>query len=388
MDGAAMGAVAGCTAAGGQCVVVYLVHGTWPEGIVRALGDTVKRVFGKDTYRSVSGNTCWFQNDHPFRKELEKGLVVKGFKPDIRTFVWNGANSFRSRESAAAALAQQLSQGLACGVRQIVIAHSHGGTVALRALELMPTGAEQIEVVTLASPFLRVEAFGSSKPLGTAVSLSLFLLFCVIGVWSAWRYGQSAVDLVLFSVAVVLGLIARGIGTMRAFVKKHIIDRQPGRFLGARILCIRGMADEADMGISLGIIGCNVIRTLVVLYGKLLSRASTFLMVSGYLALIGVMTYALVAEHPETIRRWIVCVGAVALGLIVLVGVASLLQGALGVELAFAGFNVLTTVESSPDAARDRIEVVTLVATHDSSEGLRHAVYLHAECIPKILESI
>jgi hypothetical protein len=187
--------------AGSKRIIVHLVHGTWPEGpLVAALRCVRKSLL----YPPIEGEQYWFQTRHPFRLELERRLCADGLKPDIRAFIWSGANSFRARASAAEEFVPHLARGIREETRQIVVAHSHGGTLAMLALKLISEGAtpntitqdgtlqwlpcrrksarereldvkevvelpieraqdgaRQIELVTMATPFLRVERFGS-----------------------------------------------------------------------------------------------------------------------------------------------------------------------------------------------------------------------------------
>jgi hypothetical protein len=131
-----------------------------------------------------------------------------------------------------------------------------------------------------------------------------------------------------------------------------------------------------------------VIRTLLVLFGKRLSGVSILLLAFGYVGLVGLMTYALFANPSDPVLHAIYFASLGAGALIVCMVLASLLQGALGVELAWAGYNFLTTVESVPDAGRQQLEVTTLVGAQDSAEGLRHAIYLHPDCVASIVKGV
>jgi hypothetical protein len=85
----------------------------------------------------------------------------------MRRLLWTGENSIRIRDETAQVLAKQLSAEHAehPQATQLVIAHSHGGNMALRALHhLKQRDASQLSgadksnplVVTLATPFIEV----------------------------------------------------------------------------------------------------------------------------------------------------------------------------------------------------------------------------------------
>jgi pimeloyl-ACP methyl ester carboxylesterase len=116
-------------------LVVTLVHGTWARG------------------------APWTQLDSPFCNQLREELTnhsaasVKFFRID-----WSGGNSHRDRRIASIALRKQLLAQLQAlpHARHYVVAHSHGGNVALRAVHNSPTLIRELSgIVAIATPFLR-----------------------------------------------------------------------------------------------------------------------------------------------------------------------------------------------------------------------------------------
>jgi hypothetical protein len=79
-------------------------------------------------------------------------------------FLWSGYNSFAARADAACSLRAALRESARehPGVRQVVLAHSHGGTVAVKALDThdeLRGGGETPDVralLTLGTPFVRL----------------------------------------------------------------------------------------------------------------------------------------------------------------------------------------------------------------------------------------
>jgi hypothetical protein len=87
---------------------ITLVHGTWAD------------------------TKGWVAPGSFLRRELEHGLA----NVVIREFSWTGANTHAARTGAGVGLARFIRDGHAQypGARHFVIAHSHGGNVALYAM--------------------------------------------------------------------------------------------------------------------------------------------------------------------------------------------------------------------------------------------------------------
>ena len=124
--------------------VVHLIHGTWPYGLLAHYLPRLRRPAA-----------TWFYESSSFCTALKAALP-----PDVtvRTFHWSGDNSYLERHLAADRLARELYDFYLKDdeTRHVLIAHSHGGNVAMLAARhpLMPPLAG---IATLASPFLHVE---------------------------------------------------------------------------------------------------------------------------------------------------------------------------------------------------------------------------------------
>src|SRR3954452_3907932 len=140
---------------GAACdLFIILVHGTWPRGwrsVVFApfYGTRPSRSFPK---------SLWFADGSEFRNRLTAALSKRGFSAQISPFLWSGANSVRERDKAARELAEHIraKQSDYPGSTQVVIAHSHGGNVALRALDQLGGRCDEIFVATIATPFVEI----------------------------------------------------------------------------------------------------------------------------------------------------------------------------------------------------------------------------------------
>lgn len=111
-------------------IVITLVHGTWAR------------------------RSQWISPESTFSQALCSSLA-----PNIVTtkeFRWSGRNSVSARHQASADLALQLEHSLELwpDARHFIIGHSHGGTVAFKALADSRLQARIDGVITLSTPFI------------------------------------------------------------------------------------------------------------------------------------------------------------------------------------------------------------------------------------------
>jgi hypothetical protein len=132
----------------GVRISITLVHGTWPKGIL----PSPSRLWG--------GSRYWFEPGSNFWNCLLQSLKSRGLSPSssIKAFSWSGANSILERDRAAHNLARLLVDERRSDheLRQWIVAHSHGGNVALRALQILPKDFTSISVTTIATPFVEL----------------------------------------------------------------------------------------------------------------------------------------------------------------------------------------------------------------------------------------
>lgn len=208
--------------AGPHPCIVTLVHGTWARGVLWASdhdysglkpyrperrpstlrGELVEAI--KSYWRGVR----WFDWPSEFRAKLGGHLANAGFDSTIRAFRWSGSNSIYARQAAAKKLAAILRSDLNRfpDVPSVIVAHSHGGNVALLALSELGSDAARVRVVTLATPFLRVlptrfYPFEFFLQLVVAMVL-LTLSFLGLGLWQAENHVDSYV--IVFASIVIL----------------------------------------------------------------------------------------------------------------------------------------------------------------------------------------
>src|SRR5258708_11469269 len=134
---------------------ITLVHGTWPRNVWRDV--FLNPFYGKWPTRFFP-NSLWFADGSEFRNRLTAGLSTRGLSARISPFLWSGANSVRERDKAAQELVEHIcaKQSDYPGSIQVVIAHSHGGNVAVRALDQLGVTGDEIFIATIATPFVEI----------------------------------------------------------------------------------------------------------------------------------------------------------------------------------------------------------------------------------------
>jgi pimeloyl-ACP methyl ester carboxylesterase len=176
--------------------VITLVHGTWAR------------------------NATWVKPDSRMCKhlrELDPNVI-------IRSFQWSGGNSHRARLKAADALVKQLSETFSQyrTAEHHIVAHSHGGNVALYALRDPGVCARIASVVCLATPFIHVEA----RPLKPALSVLRLLVYsAALGSFAVLAFASILFMLmsVLYFPESELAVLMRSMGLPRALTIMGII---------------------------------------------------------------------------------------------------------------------------------------------------------------------
>src|SRR5262245_45324292 len=162
-------------------LLITLVHGTWPRGLFPKIARFKQWVRGLMRRKRLGPPPFWFEEGSPFLARLSPELCDIPHK--IKALPWSGANSIFIRDKIAVELAEDLSAEHAehPQATQLIIAHSHGGNIALRALhhlkEHSVAQAANPLIVALATPFIEVQHadFGSAPSLvRAAVGLALW----------------------------------------------------------------------------------------------------------------------------------------------------------------------------------------------------------------------
>lgn len=367
-------------------LLVTLVHGTWPRGFFPML-------------RRRNRGPLWFEESSPFlaRLSAEFGDIPHKIKP----LPWSGENSIFARDATAYVLAEYLSaeHNEHPQATQLIIAHSHGGNIALRALHLLQQrdssqlcgGDSAIPlVVTLATPFVEVHPadFGqrpSIVRIGICTSVAMLLIFLAVAISGVEVHSP---PMLIFAAVVVLLTVflswywISGKATVTARQNKVKVLTDATRFgeivsaQAQRLLVIRAIDDEASLALALGTIFHYVAtRTINYLFPVLLILIP---LLSSMLALLPC--------GPSGGSRYRVAEVA-AYALIMLLGALTVVSRSVhGRELAVTPMECQINTQSVPDAT-DLSQIVTLIS-HGYVKSLRHGIYEHENCARAILDWI
>lgn len=320
-----------------RCSIIT-VHGTWGRGI-----------FPSDDLYSPR----WFDIESQFCREIRLALQDQGISPFFRPFLWSGANSIFERDQAA----HQLGAVIRDEQRQshtdfiVLICHSHGGNVALRALELTNIDPKSVLVVTLSTPFLII-----NKRKSESFLLLCFFLICANAIFLLNTLKVIPIIGYMLCVAlssilcfrVILGLSRDGFMCRRA---QRIAEASRYGNIGdhlTRMLVIRGVDDEASYALH---------------FGGMFARLSYFFvaewvpaMFFRFLILFSIGWF--LSDWPNVTQLYFTYILAIyGLGAVLLAGI---FKSFLGRELWIGCAGCEVAVDSSPDA-KGNLDVVTLV---------------------------
>ncbi|MET4628419.1 hypothetical protein ABIB83_005452 [Bradyrhizobium sp. I1.8.5] len=148
---------------------IILVHGTWGRGFWAKRLDQPALlpldVCGPSPDADID-EPCkserllrWFETGSAFHVELTRAMHAEGLEFNASSFLWNSNNSIVDRNDAAVCLARHIRslQAEAPNDLILIIAHSHGGNVAVRAIHIAGAAhTGNVKLVTLATPFLKI----------------------------------------------------------------------------------------------------------------------------------------------------------------------------------------------------------------------------------------
>jgi hypothetical protein len=384
-------------------LLITLVHGTWPRGLFPRLSRFKKRVW-ELMRRQPSGPPppFWFEEGSPFlaRLSTELGDIFHKITP----LPWSGANSIFVRDKTAHRLTEHLSAEHAehPQATQLIIAHSHGGNIALRALHLLhqPDGSRLCHadgadplVVTLAAPFVEVHHadFGDEP---TWVRAALF-----VALWTpSWVLAKAFFPMNEFGTPLLISgavsLVFGGFSWWYCYSKRaarrrqdHVEILKTATRLGEivspqaqRLLIIRAIDDEASLVLAFSTIANSFItRAIRYIRWIIFGPISAIL-----LSVVVIRCFKISFEQGFKQADWyedVIKVGCSAL-ILFLFGLLSVARTAHGRELAVSPMELQINTQSAPDA-KGLSEIVTLVRrTH--AKSLRHGIYEHEDCAKTI----
>ena len=416
---------------GSDCdLFITLVHGTWPRNVWRDVFLTP--FYGKWPSRSFP-KSLWFADGSEFRNRLTAALSKRGLSVRISPSLWSGANSVRERDKAAHKLVEHIraKQSDYPGSTQVVIAHSHGGNVALRALDQLGVTGDEIFIATIATPFVEILrtklSSAETRRIDVMVSATTSVLIPQYAIdikntyFPALNQNVLPFDVLPFIVGLVslvtfflfFRLRARntrkvdelvGLTSLSSSVRKH------------PLLVLRAVDDEASLALAAATIGNRFSRLLekssykiwvslpflailLVVFILVLLAIKFFVPLDDFMA-SAFMTRFLQLLQPISNFSWFEWLPALARGLVLAFFAFLFSPGAFnsayGRELLpiFQGCEINS--QSAPDSIDRQSEfqsestptnwamVVTLHQAEEARRGLRHGLYDDPQCAERI----
>jgi hypothetical protein len=387
--------------------LVALVHGTWPRGFIRWIVPAWSKVFGD--------KIAWFDEGSDFRTELLYRASRDEVDVEFLPFEWSGNNSVLARATAATQLSAVLKARIERDgkAQHVIIAHSHGGNVALRAVELLEGDmASKLRIVTLATPFLQVH----KNHLGRLYFLTAAVIYSAVPIYFAMKVGKPLAEhperiLLGFMLAdwwarVVVGfLLSVSIYSLyklyrlcRWFVVSDYSMQEKANALikainyDARnyppILVLKGVRDEAALALAVG----SFLTLMSRIFGpELLQTVRTSLVLGVAIVAIPPLAVILSAYSPTwvvpnpTLEYFLLELPFQMAMLLLLLRLIEILgRTFFGREMAFASDLLELDVSAIPDCSNN-VEVQTLGPEFgERNKGLRHGVYSHGQSLFRI----
>lgn len=371
-------------------VVIHLVHGTWPKGLADRLRSSLARIpFARFLARKRLASKTWLDRGSDFQRTIEQGI---GTHVRFSKFMWSGANSQRARQTAAERLYRHLDRSIRRlpDASHFVVAHSHGGNVAVLALGDPTRRALPVRgVATMATPFLQFRRFRGShvaeafryQPL---IAFEIAVVFAVIlglteAGWTREVFFQSAAWGALLALPASL-LAPRN--TWNHFRTKT------GHLKNSELLVIRATGDEATILLAGAQLTGYLADTMWRICSKPLVRlfdlrpAFRLALFATYLAGATILTLGYPPIKSLPLAGHIVVQFTLLVAIFQVVGGLLLLPAAIvhalaiGPEMLLGGFVNIVRVEATPPRWEGRLANIDLTAADTTRAGLNH--YIHA----------
>lgn len=192
----------------------------------------------------------WWQTGSAFTNRLVERLSARGIpQPDIVPVHWSGKNSDHDRLKGAETLARVLRRLDREGRSHAVLAHSHGGNVAVEGLARARRSARRGAIISFGTPFF-VRKLKTVPRLIALFQLVLGLVIPPIMLWYLIEILPSDSNKKIESIVLFGGLFALGVWSLIAGVRKlarrYLAERRFARSLvPSQWLVVHSPRDEA-----------------------------------------------------------------------------------------------------------------------------------------------
>jgi hypothetical protein len=323
-------------------------------------------------------------------------------------FGWSGHNSFAARLRAGNELARQLRDQITAqpGARHYVIAHSHGGNVALYALKADPFLRSGLAgIICISTPFLHVyrrrwEELGAGHIM-LGIKVLPFAMLIALQYVLAQRLGmiralENVVPVAIALAVVVLPAMRRGMVKASGASFNWRQQVASPALAGVNLFIVRGSADEAWAGLAASQLVATLIARIWRLASRVVNRIGRLgavgmegfhaiplqfrLLISAMLSLMGVGLALPTILLLSTLLLLILC--AAVVGFLVPVAIASsLFLVGFGWEMFLYGPWCEVTAEPTPPGSWR----IFNVSWEQTVRGLAHSQpYSHPQALDAI----
>jgi len=226
---------------------LHLVHGTWSKGL-------------------LNENSSWVDPDNICYKNLLNNLPKD---VELEAFTWSGRNSFRAREIASEKFITHLTTSIKkhpfdC---HIILAHSHGGTIALKALSNSKLNNPIRALICLSTPFTDLSRPSRARLQAglMAIATILYALYwtCICTIFA--NYINLYKPIVFATIIALKDLFAFVLVTRIALAlsKKSKLPHSR-ESTDVPMILLRGTRDEASMVLSLAQLSDTLCSTFAI----------------------------------------------------------------------------------------------------------------------------
>lgn len=190
------------------------------EGVAPSATPVIVTVHGtNDAHVSPSGER-WWQRGSGFTSRLLDSLAKRGLpRAEILPVHWSGKNSDYERLKGSQSLARILRELDRAGRPHAVIAHSHGGNVAVEGLTRVRPSPQRGGIISFGTPFF-VRRLKTVPKLIALFQLVLGLVIPPIMLWYLIEILPSDSNKKIESIVLFGGLLALGLWSLFAAVRK------------------------------------------------------------------------------------------------------------------------------------------------------------------------
>jgi hypothetical protein len=405
----------------GVHVIVTLVHGTWTQ------------------------EAGWTRKDSKLREGIFRTIRDRGLTVEFVPFRWCGANTFFGRRVAAQRLRQHLlkvSKLVASTGQppvQLIVAHSHGGNIALQSLVADDDWLKTIDTATDPPKRLRIAGIAClSTPFiacaqrrDRAERLTYFVATALPVVAATVVTGLQVVKLgpvlsVLLGASVGGVLYGLSLLATRQAIPQQAAFTWATRVMSSRLLILRTTGDETSgLGLysvlkfalerSCEQVWARILRPLATSFsaiaGRVIPTRSSMPSIENIFAVVlvtGIMAFAIADSTKGDVSAWeaIMILGIFVAVLTIVWGVAffaaflglhggvrpilyapaSVLMGITGIFFGVEQVFGSSAIELSAEASPAGTATITMVGTDDGKASIfRHSqVYENPQCLEAV----